>query len=155
MKTIIIGAGVAGLTIASKLKNDDYIILEARERIGGRVFTNDKNIDDGAAWVHGLCDNPLTDLLLSEDLIPVAECNPWMHSENANITYYLGGEPRSPEAPPCLRPDGCYNTSLRSEAFRQPEAFRQRGSIMTATFSEFGCHTRLSGFSAMDKREVS
>jgi hypothetical protein len=89
-KTIIIGAGVAGLTIASKLQNEDYIILEARERIGGRVFTNDKNIDDGAAWVHGLCENPLTNLIMSDDLIPVAECNPWMHSENANITYYLG-----------------------------------------------------------------
>ena len=84
---IIIGAGVAGLTIASGLKDRDYIILEARDRIGGRVFTNDKNIDDGAAWIHGLCDNPLTNLLLSDDLIPVAECNPWMHSENANIKY--------------------------------------------------------------------
>jgi monoamine oxidase len=103
-KTIIIGAGVAGLTIASKIQNEDYIILEARERIGGRVFTNDKNIDDGAAWLHGLCDNPLTNLLLSDDLIPVAECNPWMHSENANITYYLGNK----------------RTSLRSES--QPEA---------------------------------
>lgn len=107
-KTIIIGAGVAGLTIASKLQNNDYIILEARQRIGGRVFTNDKNIDAGAAWVHGVCDNPLTDLLSSDDLIPVAECNPWMHSENANITYYLGGR-SSPITPP-------YNTSLRSEA---------------------------------------
>jgi|Laugrespbdmm15sd_2_1035082.scaffolds.fasta_scaffold02168_7 polyamine oxidase len=91
-KTIIIGAGISGLTIASKLQNEDYIILEARERIGGRVFTNDKNIDDGAAWVHGLCDNPLTNLILSDDLIPVAECNPWMHSENANITYFLDKE---------------------------------------------------------------
>ena len=90
MKTIIIGAGISGLTIASKMQDDDYLILEARDRIGGRVFTNDKNIDDGAAWVHGLCDNPLTNLLLSDDLIPVAECNPWMHSENANITYFLG-----------------------------------------------------------------
>jgi len=90
-KIIIIGAGISGLTIASKLNHDDdYIILEARDRIGGRVFTNDKNIDDGAAWVHGLCENPLTNLLLSDDLIPVAECNPWMHSENANITYFLG-----------------------------------------------------------------
>ena len=104
-KTIIIGAGVAGLTIASKLQNNDYIILEARERIGGRVFTNDKNIDAGAAWVHGVCDNPLTELLSSDDLIPVAECNPWMHSENANITYYL--RERSSPIPP---------TSLRSEA---------------------------------------
>ena len=91
-KTIIIGAGISGLTIASKLQNDEYIILEARERIGGRVFTNDKNIDDGAAWVHGLCDNPLTNLIMSEDLSPVAECNPWMHSENANITYFLDNE---------------------------------------------------------------
>jgi len=91
-KTIIIGAGISGLTIASKLQNNDYIILEARERIGGRVFTNDKNIDDGAAWVHGLCNNPLTNLILSDDLIPVAECNPWMHSENANITYFLDNE---------------------------------------------------------------
>ena len=101
MKTIIIGAGISGLTIASKLENEDYIILEARERIGGRVFTNDKNIDDGAAWVHGLCDNPLTNLLLSDDLIPVAECNPWMHSENANITYYLGER----SSPPLLHSD--------------------------------------------------
>jgi monoamine oxidase len=65
-KTIIIGAGVAGLTIASKLQNDDYIILEARERIGGRDFTNDKNIDQASAWVHGLCDKPLSKLLCSD-----------------------------------------------------------------------------------------
>jgi hypothetical protein len=128
-KTIIIGAGVAGLTIASKLQNNDYIILEARERIGGRVFTNDKNIDAGAAWVHGVCDNPLTDLLSSDDLIPVAECNPWMHSENANITYYLG-ELRSPITPP-------YNTSLRSEADRQPEAEEKKYSIGLKGNDEF------------------
>ena len=134
-KTIIIGAGVAGLTIASKLENNDYIILEARDRIGGRVFTNDKNIDDGAAWVHGLCNNPLTDLLLSDDLIPVAECNPWMHSENANITYYLGGEPRSHITPP-------YNTSLRSEAERQPEAEIKKCSMGLKGNDEFPLERR-------------
>ena len=57
--TIIIGAGVSGLTIASKLRSDDYLILEARDRIGGRVLTSDKNIDAGAAWIHGLIGNPL------------------------------------------------------------------------------------------------
>jgi monoamine oxidase len=126
MKTIIIGAGISGLTIASKIQNEDYIILEARERIGGRVFTNDKNIDDGAAWMHGLCDNPLTNLIMSDDLIPVAECNPWMHSENANITYYLG-ERSSPITPP-------YNTSLRSEAeqggfIREPVVLLDRQAL--------------------------
>ena len=35
---IIIGTGVAGLTIAKTLKPEDYIILEARDRIGGRVL---------------------------------------------------------------------------------------------------------------------
>lgn len=84
---LIIGAGVAGLTIASKLQNEDYIILEARDRIGGRVFTNENKIDCGAAWVHGLNENPLTNILSSDNLIHVAECNPWMHSENANIQY--------------------------------------------------------------------
>ena len=86
--TIIIGAGVSGLTIASKLRSDDYLILEARDRIGGRVLTNDNNIDDGAAWMHGLVGNPLAKLLSDDDLIPVAKCNPWMHSEKANIQYF-------------------------------------------------------------------
>jgi monoamine oxidase len=140
-KTIIIGAGVAGLTIASKLENDDYIILEARERIGGRVFTNDKNIDDGAAWVHGLCDNPLTNLIMSDDLIPVSECNPWMHSDNANITYYLG-ERSSPKAPLCLRPDGCitppYNTSRQQKGgfIREPAVPLERRHAMAEKWNE-------------------
>lgn len=86
--TIIIGAGVSGLTIASKLCSDDYLILEARDRIGGRVLTNDKNIDDGAAWMHGLVGNPLAKLLSEDNLIPVATCNPWMHSDKANIQYF-------------------------------------------------------------------
>ena len=38
---IIIGAGVSGLTVASGLSND-FLILEARDRIGGRVYTNDQ-----------------------------------------------------------------------------------------------------------------
>ena len=40
---IIIGSGVSGLTIASKIKDTNFLILEARNRIGGRVFTNEKN----------------------------------------------------------------------------------------------------------------
>ncbi len=44
---IIIGAGVSGLTIASGLSQQDFLILEARDRIGGRVYTNDKNMGYG------------------------------------------------------------------------------------------------------------
>jgi len=85
---LIIGAGVSGLTIASGIKNQNFLILEARERIGGRVFTNDNNLDMGAAWIHGSNhDNPLNKFINTDNLIPVSSCNPWMHSENTKIKY--------------------------------------------------------------------
>ena len=85
---IIIGSGVSGLTIASGIKDHNFLILEARERIGGRIFTNDNNLDMGAAWIHGSNqDNPLNKFLSMDSLIPVSSCNPWMHSENTQIRY--------------------------------------------------------------------
>ena len=85
---LIIGSGVSGLTIASGIKDQNFLILEARERIGGRVFTNDNNLDMGAAWIHGSNqDNPLNKFVDIDSLIPVATCNPWMHSENTQIKY--------------------------------------------------------------------
>jgi protoporphyrinogen oxidase len=83
---IIIGAGVSGLTVASGLSND-FLILEARDRIGGRVYTNDQNMDMGAAWIHGSENNPLNKFINYNNMIPVARCNPWMHSENVTIKY--------------------------------------------------------------------
>jgi hypothetical protein len=83
---IIIGAGVSGLTVASDLDND-FVILEARDRIGGRVYTNDKNMDMGAAWIHGSENNPLNKFIDYNNMLPVAKCNPWMHSENTTIKY--------------------------------------------------------------------
>lgn len=58
-KVIIIGAGFAGLAAAYSLykKNVDFIILEARNRIGGRVFSHTMDekenlvIELGAEWV--------------------------------------------------------------------------------------------------------
>jgi hypothetical protein len=85
---IIIGSGVSGLTIASGIKDRNFLILEARERIGGRVFTNNNNLDMGAAWIHGSNqDNPLNKFIDIDSLIPVSTCNPWMHSENTRIKY--------------------------------------------------------------------
>jgi len=51
-KYIIIGAGLSGLTAAHQLlKNGetDILILESRDRIGGRICTNN-GIDFGATW---------------------------------------------------------------------------------------------------------
>jgi len=54
---IVIGAGFAGLTAARELKRQGYrvLILEARNRIGGRTFTEDfagQPTELGGTWVH-------------------------------------------------------------------------------------------------------
>ncbi|MCJ7670625.1 MAG: FAD-dependent oxidoreductase, partial [Acidimicrobiia bacterium] len=62
---VVIGAGVSGLSAARRLDQMGYdvVVLEARDRIGGRVWT-DRSIghpvDLGASWIHGIDGNPLT-----------------------------------------------------------------------------------------------
>jgi monoamine oxidase len=59
-EVLVIGAGAAGLAAARELVNDDVevIVLEARDRIGGRVLTHHapniaSPIELGAEFVHG------------------------------------------------------------------------------------------------------
>jgi monoamine oxidase len=67
-RTIVIGAGVAGLAAARALTDagQEVEVIEARSRIGGRVWTSrlwpDLPVDMGASWIHGTRGNPLTDL---------------------------------------------------------------------------------------------
>jgi monoamine oxidase len=66
-KIIIIGAGIAGLAAAKKLKEHGYsvLVLESQEKIGGRLRT-DRSLgiafDEGANWIHGPKGNPITAL---------------------------------------------------------------------------------------------
>lgn len=70
---IVIGAGIAGLTAARQLADTGYevLILEARNRIGGRIAT-DRSLgapfEVGAGWIHGPEGNPLTDIADTADL---------------------------------------------------------------------------------------
>ena len=63
----VIGAGMAGLAAAKKLKERGFvvIVLEAQEKVGGRVRT-DRSLgvafDEGASWIHGPDGNPITGL---------------------------------------------------------------------------------------------
>ena len=66
-RVLIIGAGIAGLAAASELHArgfDDVVVLEARDRIGGRIWTDaiggDIPVDLGASWIHGVDGNPIT-----------------------------------------------------------------------------------------------
>lgn len=67
LKIIIIGAGVAGLAAANKLAENNFAvtILEARDRIGGRIWTDCSfgfPVNIGAGWLHGIENNPIADL---------------------------------------------------------------------------------------------
>ena len=60
---IVIGAGIAGLSAARALADHgrEVIVLEARDRVGGRCWT-EAGLDLGAHWIHGTEGNPLTTL---------------------------------------------------------------------------------------------
>jgi monoamine oxidase len=64
---LVIGAGIAGLAAARTLRDagQRVTLLEARDRIGGRVWTDHSlglPLDMGASWIHGIEGNPITDL---------------------------------------------------------------------------------------------
>ena len=102
-RVVIIGAGASGLYCAHLLANqrvDDVVVLESRDRIGGRIHsveheftsmpgeTKSVAVDNGAAWVHGTGydwnefenqadipesvpeSNPMMDLLLKAKGVP-------------------------------------------------------------------------------------
>lgn len=66
-KVVVIGAGIAGLAAAKKLKENgfDVVVLEAQDKVGGRLRTNRAlgvAFDEGASWIHGTNGNPITNL---------------------------------------------------------------------------------------------
>lgn len=67
-RVVVIGAGLSGLAAARELhtQGHEVVVVEARDRIGGRIWTSSKwtdmPLDFGATWIHGTQGNPLTDL---------------------------------------------------------------------------------------------
>lgn len=64
-RVVIVGAGIAGLAAAWRLRTAgiECVVLEARDRIGGRLHTIDlvgTPVDLGGSWIHHPIGNPLT-----------------------------------------------------------------------------------------------
>jgi len=74
-KVVIVGAGVSGYAAATTLLANnftDFVVLEASDRIGGRIHTVDFGgvwIDEGAEFVHGERDNAVFELASPHNLL--------------------------------------------------------------------------------------
>lgn len=94
-RVIVVGAGLAGLAAARALRDHlvDVVVLEGRDRVGGRVWTVD-GVDLGAHWIHGTEGNPLTTLARDRGLSTMFV--------GGDSTYTGGWEPLV-----LFDPDGC------------------------------------------------
>ncbi len=114
-RVVVIGAGMAGLGAARVLKDRDVevILLEARDRIGGRVHTVERfgtKIDLGASWIHDSRGNPLTEVARRAGLETVPT------DYQAVLARFAGGEPVS--AAQLERVFGAYD-SIQSSLYRR------------------------------------
>ncbi|MEB3308972.1 MAG: NAD(P)/FAD-dependent oxidoreductase [Snowella sp.] len=110
-RIVVIGAGLAGLAAARELQRQshDVIVIEARERIGGRIWTSlkwpDIPLDLGATWIHGTQGNPLTNL--AEQI----KAKRLITSYDRAVTYNTSGKPLSSEEEARME-------NLRKQVFR-------------------------------------
>ena len=63
-RVVVIGAGIAGLTVANALTHGgiECVVVEARDRIGGRLHTVNlagSPVDLGGSWIHTPVGNPM------------------------------------------------------------------------------------------------
>jgi monoamine oxidase len=75
---IVVGAGMAGVAAARAIfdAGKSVIVLEARDRIGGRIHSDhrwpDVAAELGASWIHGSTGNPLVPLAMAAGATTVA-----------------------------------------------------------------------------------
>lgn len=92
--TIVVGAGVSGLTAARLLSREGrrVLVLEARDRLGGRVHTDREGgriTDLGASWIHGIDDSPLYETVSAFGL-PTVEFTMGSYQAGGRPVAYFG-----------------------------------------------------------------
>ncbi|MBL7773770.1 MAG: FAD-dependent oxidoreductase [Chitinophagaceae bacterium] len=115
---LVIGAGIAGLAAARKLKNNGFnvIVLEAQDKIGGRLRTNRSlgiAFDEGASWIHGVNGNPISTLAQE------AGMTTYFTDNDSFVCYDIGG---------ILRSDTLYNQT-ETEYYAILDTLKNSGSL--------------------------
>ena len=74
-RIIVVGAGIAALAAADELQIrgfENVTLLEARDRIGGRIWTSSIGdgvpVELGATWIHGVRSNPVSEIVESNSI---------------------------------------------------------------------------------------
>jgi monoamine oxidase len=79
----VIGGGAAGIAAVRRLHDAgvDCLLLEARDRLGGRIFTDTRSgypLDLGAGWLHSANVNPWTGIAAGQGKTIDKTSPPWM-----------------------------------------------------------------------------
>ncbi|CAN0164560.1 unnamed protein product, partial [Ectocarpus fasciculatus] len=142
---VVVGAGIAGLAAAADLQQAgmDLVVLEAADRLGGRIFTHEgsrsqygqsphsscceegvttttgggitgRPLELGAQWLHGTVGNPLFDFCVEEGIFDSQEGRIELAMARG---AYAAGEVQA------RRPDGTQVS--RREFVRHSEAWSQ------------------------------
>ncbi|KAH3717031.1 hypothetical protein DPMN_059811 [Dreissena polymorpha] len=93
-KVLIIGAGIAGISSAEYLAKNgftDFKIIEAADRIGGRIWTHDiggtsLKVEMGANWIHGIERNPIYQIADENGLLQLRYKDKGLRHRNIFLT---------------------------------------------------------------------
>ncbi len=123
---IIIGAGVAGLAAARRLsaQGHSFVVLEARNRIGGRTLTTDfmgVPVDHGAHWLHNSEINPMVPIARAEQLALTP-------SSRAEGRFFEG---------PGIFADGAETILAESTEALYAQFFNNQDMLATASLADF------------------
>lgn len=146
---IVIGAGISGLAAADKLKQKGFtvIVLEAQEKVGGRLRT-DRSLgvafDEGASWIHGPIGNPIKNLasqsganifLTDDDNIAVYDINGSAYTDSTLTSY----ESQFSNALNSVRNTGNQNQSFQTvfNSLYPTQANNRLWKYMLSAFLEF------------------
>ncbi len=150
---VVIGAGIAGMAAAARLGQSglSVLMLEARERIGGRILTQQdpasaRPIELGAEFIHGLAPEIWQPLQQSNVRITEVEGDSWCVKERLCSCDFFAQVQEILERMDDHAPDESFLTFLERTCTRRDDAEEQEAKKQALGY--------VSGFNAADPGRV-